>query len=73
MLRGTHMNRTKDLQEFLDDLTPQQRQQLANATPQDWIQAINDCVNDPEFWKQMGEAFLQGVTRGLNEFMNETR
>lgn len=51
--------------ETVADLTPEERQALAKATPQDWIEAISETVTDPAFWSEMGTAFLNGMLRGL--------
>jgi hypothetical protein len=58
-------NATDDLQQFLDDLTPLEREAIANATAQDWMDGIAACVKDPAFWQGIGAAFLQGMVRGF--------
>jgi hypothetical protein len=68
------MNRNADdLQQFLDDLTPLEREAIASATAQDWIDAFGACVKDPEFWQGIGAAFLQGLQRGLNNYLDGDR
>jgi hypothetical protein len=62
-------NATDDLQQFLDDLTPAEREAIANATAQDWMDGIAACVKDPGFWQGIGaafvDAFVDGMMRGL--------
>jgi len=55
-------NSTAELQQFLDDLTPEQREAIASATPQDWAEAGAELVTDPEFWGEVAAAFLEGLT-----------
>ena len=50
--------------ETMDELTPEQREILAQGTAKDWAEAIAECVTDPAFWGQMGTAFLQGMVKG---------
>ena len=52
-------NATDDLQQFLDDLTPVEREAIANATAQDWMDGLTACVKDPTFWQGIGAAFLE--------------
>lgn len=47
------------------DLTPEEQQAIANATPEDWAQAANDLARDPEFWGELGTAIVQGFFQGL--------
>jgi len=58
-------NATDDLQQFLDDLTPAEREAIANATAQDWMDGIAACVKDPGFWQGIIAAFFQGMARGF--------
>ena len=62
-------NATDDLQQFLDELTPEQREAIGNATAQDWTDAIGACVKDPTFWAGIGTAFLNGMARGFDEHL----
>jgi hypothetical protein len=64
------MTETQKLQQFLDNLTPEQKQQIANATAEDWMTAAAACVQTPEFWQNMGTAFLEGVAQGLADALN---
>jgi hypothetical protein len=64
-------NATDDLQQFLDDLTPIEREAIATATAQDWMDALTACVKDPTFWQGIGTAFLEGVMRGINDCLND--
>jgi hypothetical protein len=63
-------NETDNLKNFLSELTTEERQQLRALTTNDWAEAITETVNAPGFWQHIGEAFLQGVERGLNERTN---
>ena len=66
------MNRNAaDLQQFLDDLTPLEREAISKATAQDWMDAMSACVKDPTFWQGVGGAFLEGLQRGLNDYLND--
>lgn len=53
------------------ELTPAEREAIANATPEDWAKAAADAATDPKFWAELGTAivtgFLQGVARGLDD------
>jgi hypothetical protein len=64
-------NRTEDLQQFLDNLTPIEREAIATATAQDWMDALGACVKDPTFWQGIGTAFLEGAMRGGNNYLND--
>jgi len=68
------MNRNADtLEQFIADLTPVEREAIAQATAQDWMDALGACVKDPEFWQGIGAAFLQGVARGINGYLDGNR
>jgi hypothetical protein len=60
-----------DLQQFLDDLTPIEREAIATATAQDWIDALGACVKDPTFWQGIGTAFLEGLANGFRDYLND--
>jgi hypothetical protein len=62
---------TDDLQQFLDDLTPEQRQQIADTTAQEWMDALGASVKDPTFWQGIGAAFLEGMARGFDRHLND--
>jgi hypothetical protein len=64
-------NATDDLQQFLDDLTPEQRQQIADTTTQEWMDALGASVKDPTFWQGIGAAFLEGMARGFDQHLND--
>jgi hypothetical protein len=64
-------NATDDLQQFLDDLTPEQRQQIADTTAQEWMDALGASVKDPTFWQGIGAAFLEGMARGFDQHLND--
>jgi hypothetical protein len=66
-------NATDDLQQFLDDLTPVEREAIANATAQDWMDSLTACVKDPTFWQSIGAAFLEALADFLNENRNGPR
>jgi hypothetical protein len=66
-------NSTADLQQFLDDLTPAEREAIASASAQDWMDALSACVKDPTFWQGIGTAFLEGVMRGVNDYLDGDR
>ena len=56
---------------IVDDLTPAERQQLAQSTPADWFGAIAELVQDPKFWGDIGTSFLNGVARGLEDLNSD--
>ena len=60
-------NATDDLQQFLDELTPAEREAIGKATAQDWMDAIGSCVKDPTFWQGIAAAFLNGMARGFDK------
>jgi hypothetical protein len=64
------MTETQKLQQFLDNLTPEQKLQIANATAEDWMTAAAACVQTPEFWQNMVTAFVEGVAQGLADALN---
>ena len=70
------MNRNADnLQQFLDELTPLEREAcleaIATATAQDWIDALTACVKDPTFWQGIGTAFVEGLAQGFRDYLND--
>jgi hypothetical protein len=64
-------NSTDDLQQFLDNLTPEQRESIASATAQDWMDALGACVKNPTFWQGIGAAFIEGLQQGLSNYLND--
>jgi hypothetical protein len=49
------------------NLTPEERELLKQATPQDVLRAIGELIVDPSFWGGIGTAFLDGMTRGFDK------
>jgi hypothetical protein len=47
------------------DLTPEEQQAIAQATPEQWAEAAADIATDPQFWQEMGAAIVQGFCQGL--------
>ena len=47
-------------------LTPEEQALLATATPEDWINGAAEAVRSPEFWADLGAAFVDGFLRGLS-------
>jgi hypothetical protein len=66
-------NRTDDLQQFLDNLTPLEQEAIATATAQDWMDALSACVKDPTFWQGIGGAFLEGLANGFRDYLDRDR
>jgi hypothetical protein len=66
-------NSTEDLQQFLDDLTPAEREAIATATAQDWMDALGACVKDPTFWQGIGTAFVEGLANGFRDYLEGDR
>ena len=50
-------------------LTPEEREAVSKATPEQWIKALVACVNDPEFWQRIGAAFIEGVAQGFADWV----
>jgi hypothetical protein len=65
------MTTDKTLADFLDELTPAEQEMLMNATWQDWMETIGNLVKTRDFWAGIGQAFLQGVADGLQDFNNK--
>lgn len=53
-------------QKIINDLTPEERQALKDATAPEWIKAIRDLINDPQFWQDIRIAFVAGVAEGIS-------
>ena len=53
--------------QIVDDLTPAERQMLAQAKPADWFGAIAELVQDPKFWAGIGTSFLNGMAGGFDK------
>ena len=55
------------LNDPLNDLTPEERRLLAEATPQDWVEAAKELAKelaqDPNFWGELAEAFIDGLLK----------
>ena len=47
------------------ELTPEEQEAVANATPEDWANAAAIAARDPEFWARVGNAFLMGFLQGI--------
>ena len=45
-----------------NDLTLEEQNLLAQATPGDWAEALAELAADPTFWGDLGKAFLAGLT-----------
>ena len=54
-------------QKIINDLTPEERKALKNATAPEWQTAIRECVNDPRFWQDIFTAFVVGVAEGITD------
>ena len=61
----TRPNLETELLNAINDLTPEERQVVAAATPADWAKAGAEVLNDPAFWGQIAAAFAEGFTRGF--------
>ena len=60
-------------QQVIEDLTPEQRNELKNATDADWIKAIKEVTNDPAFWTTMLAAFVEGAVQGLVDVIDDNK
>ena len=61
-------NDYNELQSFWNTLTPEQQEQIKQSTLEDWIDAIVQCIKDPDFWKGIVTAFFEGIEKGLKEY-----
>jgi hypothetical protein len=52
-------------QDATADLTPEEKEVLAQGTAEDWTRAIAELIRDPGFWQGIGAAFVDGMMRGL--------
>lgn len=57
-----------DLQNFWNTLTPEQQEQIKQSTLQDWIDALANCLKDPDFWKGIVTVFFEEVGRALEDY-----
>jgi hypothetical protein len=60
-------NNQTTFQKILEDLTPEQKRELREATAPEWAKAIHSLIADPAFWADMWIAFIEGVAQGLAE------
>ena len=61
----TDMNTDKTFAQLINELTPAEREAVAQSTISDWTKAFGELVKERSFWANMGEAFLNGMARGL--------
>ena len=47
------------------DLTDEEVEAFARATPKQIAEAAAELARDPEFWKEMAQEFAAGLLRGL--------
>ena len=64
----TTMNTDKTFAQLLNELTPAEREAVAQSTIGDWTKAIGELVKERSFWAGIGAAFLNGVVDGLQDF-----
>ena len=64
----TTMNTDKTFAQLLNELTPAEREAVAQSTIGDWTKTIGELVKERSFWAGIGEAFLNGVVDGLQDF-----
>lgn len=60
-----------EFQTIINDLTPEERKALKQATAPEWVKAIRETVNDPNFWNGILLAFVEGMARGLEDNLND--
>ena len=53
--------------ETISELTPEEKKVLANATVNDWMNGISECAKSPDFWREVGVSFIEGMARGLSK------
>jgi hypothetical protein len=61
------MDTDRILNEFMNELTPEEKEALSTATPTEILKGVTDALTDPEVWSHMGTSFLNGFLRGLSE------
>jgi hypothetical protein len=61
------MDTDRILNEFMNELTPEEKEALSTATPTEILKGVTDALTDTEFWSHMGTSFLNGLSRGLSE------
>ena len=54
-------------QAIIEDLTPEEKRALREATAPEWEQAIRETVSDKRFWQDMALAFVAGVAEGITD------
>lgn len=62
------MNTDKTFAQLLNELTPAEREALAQSTIGDWTKEIGELVKKRSFWAGIGAALLNGVVDGLQDF-----
>ena len=67
------MKTKSTFQQIVEDLTPEQREELKSATDADWIKAIKEVTNDPTFWTTMLISFVDGVLQGLTDAIDNKK
>ena len=67
-MSNSTMNTDKTFAQLLNELTPAEREAVAQSTIGDWTKAIGELVKERSFWAGIGEAFLNGVVDGLQDF-----
>lgn len=53
--------------ETISELTSEEKKVLANATLNDWMIGIYECVKSPDFWKEVSISFIEGMARGFSK------
>lgn len=51
--------------ETMSELTPEEHRVVMNATYDDWMNGISECVKSPDFWKYISVSFIEGMVRGF--------
>jgi hypothetical protein len=51
------------------NLTDDQKRILADTTPEQWAEVAINLSKDPEFWKDLGKAVVEGFLDGITQAM----
>jgi hypothetical protein len=67
------MKNQTDFQRIINDLTPDEKKALLEATSPEWMKAIKETLNDPTFWQAMIVAFVEGIACGIQDALDDNR
>ena len=56
-----------NLNDALNELTPEEKEVMKKASLSDWITAITSCITDTGFWGEIMESLQKGFVEGMEE------